>query len=202
MQSMIINFILEYGYLAVFILMFVENIFPPIPSELILGFVGYLITSGYYDVLGMYVVAICGSYLGTYIFYFIGLLFDENKLVALFQSKWLTYLGFRQSAIQKSNHWFHRYGHYVVFYGRFVPMIRSFVSIPAGMNHMSFFCFSFYSLIGIMIWNGLLILLGIYLGIYWQNIIYFIHDYCFIVGGAFVAFLLYKCIPLIRQRKR
>lgn len=202
MQSMIMNVILEYGYLAVFMLMFIENIFPPIPSELILGFVGYLIMSGYYDYLGMYAVAICGSYLGSYIFYFIGWLFDEKRLSSLLKTKCLTYLGFRQKTIQKSNAWFLRYGHYIVFYGRFVPMMRSVVSIPAGMNHMPFLKFSFYSLLGIMIWNGLLILLGIYLGVYWQNIVYFVQDYFIVIIIIFIIFLIIKVLPLIRQRMR
>ena len=201
MQSWIMNIILEYGYLAVFLLMFIENIFPPIPSEIILGFVGYLIMSGYYDYLGMYAVAICGSYLGSYIFYFIGLLFDEKRLSSLLKTKWFSYLGFRQNSIQKSNTWFLRYGHYIVFYGRFIPMMRSLVSIPAGMNHMSFIKFSFYSLFGIMIWDGVLILIGIYLGVYWQNIVYFIQDYFIVVIIALVTFLIMKLLPLFRQKK-
>lgn len=170
MQEWIIMLIQEYGYVSLFVLMIVENVFPPIPSEVILTFAGFMTSMTYLTILGVIIVGSCGSFLGGLILYYLGRLLTPLRLESLLNSQWAIRLHFHKEDIQKTQDWFLKYGKKAVFFGRLVPMIRSLISIPAGMAQMSFFSYSLYTLLGTLLWDTILVILGTYLGQQWPYI--------------------------------
>lgn len=170
MQEWIIMLIQEYGYVSLFVLMIVENVFPPIPSEVILTFAGFMTSMTYLTILGVIIVGSCGSFLGGLILYYLGRLLTPLRLENLLNSQWAIRLHFHKEDIQKTQDWFLKHGKKAVFFGRLVPMIRSLISIPAGMAQMSFFSYSLYTLLGTLLWDTILVLLGTYLGQQWPYI--------------------------------
>ena len=155
------NFILDvmgtWGYIGICFLIAVENIFPPIPSEVILTFGGFLTTYSTLTPLGVITSATIGSLLGAIILYYLGYFFS-SKLNRLFKN----------DDIVKANDWFKNKRCKAVLYCRFVPIVRSLVSIPAGINKMSMPIFLLYTTLGTIIWNTVLVYAGVFLGNNWS----------------------------------
>ena len=155
------NFILDvmgtWGYIGICFLIAVENIFPPIPSEVILTFGGFLTTYSTLTPLGVIISATIGSLLGAIILYYLGYFFS-SKLNRFFKN----------DDIVKANDWFKNKGCKAVLYCRFVPIVRSLVSIPAGINKMSMPIFLLYTTLGTIIWNTVLVYAGVFLGSNWS----------------------------------
>ena len=151
------------GYLGILLLMVLENVFPPIPSELIMPSAGFAAARGDMS-LGMVVLmGTLGSVIGTLPLYYIGRAFGEDKLVAWADKhgKWLTLSG---KDIRKADDWFDRHGSKAVLFGRMVPGIRSLLSLPAGMSEMPLPKFLIYSAIGSALWSAALAYAGYALG--------------------------------------
>ncbi len=189
MLANILALINSFGYKAIFILIMFENIFPPIPCEIILTFGGFLTTITSLKPLGVIIVATLGSYLGSIILYFMGYLIKINCL-----NKILIYCHFKPNDLERSINWFEQYGKFTVLLARLVPIIRSIVSIPAGITKMNFFSFSLYTLIGTIIWNTILVYLGIILGNNWCMISKYIKQYALIICILFFIILTIKKI--------
>lgn len=163
MTDWIQNLMDSMGYLGILLLMVLENIFPPIPSELIMPSAGFAAARGDMS-LGMVVLmGTLGSVLGTLPLYYIGKAFGEDKLVAWADKhgKWLTLSG---KDIRKADDWFDRHGSKAVLFGRMVPGIRSLLSLPAGMSEMPLPKFLIYSAIGSALWSAALAYAGYALG--------------------------------------
>lgn len=191
MLTSILALINTYGYKAIFILITIENIFPPIPCEIILTFGGFLTTLTTLQPYGVILVATLGSYIGAVILYFMGYLIKLDKLKSL-----LVHCHFKANDFDRSISWFEDYGNIAVFLGRLVPIIRSIISIPAGITKMNFFSFSLYTLIGTIIWNTILVFLGILLGNNWIMISKYIKQYALIMG------ILFLLLIIIRKKKK
>lgn len=190
MITSLLEYINSFGYKAIFILIAIENIFPPIPCEIILTFGGFMTTITDLTPLGVIVVASLGSYLGAVILYCLGYLIKLDKLTII-----LAKFHFNEPELKRSINWFERYGKISVLVGRLIPIIRSLISLPAGIMKMNFFSFSLYSLIGTIIWNTILVCLGIILGNSWTLISNYIKQYTFII--LIIALIIY----LIRKRR-
>lgn len=151
------------GYAGILLLMIVENLFPPIPSEVILPSAGFAASRGSLNVAIVVIVATIGSVLGTLPLYYIGRAFGEEKLVAWADKhgKWLTLRG---KDIRKADDWFDKHGTKAVLFGRMIPGIRSLLSLPAGMSEMPLPKFLIYSAIGSALWASLLVGAGYVLG--------------------------------------
>ena len=160
MQEFIINIMNSYGYIGVFLLILIENIFPPIPSELILLFGGFMTTYTKLNIIGMIISSTLGSLIGALLLYKIGTIFSKEKLKILISGKLGRVLKLKNSDIDNANKWFTNEGKKTVFFGRFIPLIRSIISIPAGINKMNISKFITYTLLGSVIWNLVLIILG------------------------------------------
>ena len=160
MQEFIINIMNSYGYIGVFLLILLENIFPPIPSELILLFGGFMTTYTKLNIIGMIISSTLGSLIGALLLYKIGTIFSKEKLKILISGKLGRVLKLKNSNIDNANKWFTNEGKKTVFFGRFIPLIRSIISIPAGINKMNISKFITYTLLGSVIWNLVLIILG------------------------------------------
>jgi alkaline phosphatase len=180
-----------YGYKAIFILITIENIFPPIPCEVILTFGGFLTTISTLQPHAVIIVATLGSYLGAVILYFMGYLIKTDRLKEI-----LVYCHFKENDFDRSVKWFDKYSSLAVLLGRLVPIIRSIISIPAGITKMNFFNFSIYTLFGSIIWNTILVFLGILLGNNWILISKYLKQYALIIG------IIFLIIIMIKKRKR
>lgn len=171
MQEFIINIMNSYGYIGVFLLILLENIFPPIPSELILLFGGFMTTYTKLNIIGMIISSTLGSLIGALLLYKIGTIFSKEKLKILISGKLGRVLKLKNSNIDNANKWFTNEGKKTVFFGRFIPLIRSIISIPAGINKMNISKFITYTLLGSVIWNLVLIILGHIVGRNWKAIL-------------------------------
>lgn len=171
MQEFIINIMNSYGYIGVFLLILIENIFPPIPSELILLFGGFMTTYTKLNIIVMIISATLGSLIGALLLYKIGTIFDKEKLKILISGKLGKVLNLKNSDIDNANKWFSNEGQKTVFFCRFIPLIRSIISIPAGMNKMKISKFITYTLLGSVIWNLVLIIIGHIVGRNWKAIL-------------------------------
>ncbi len=176
MEKWIVDWMEQYGYMGVLLLIAIENVFPPIPSEVILTFGGFMTTYTSMSVLGVVLAATGGSVGGAIVLYSIGRLVDAARLQWLVQ-RWGRYVRLKPSDIQRAEAWFHRYGYWAVLVGRMVPLVRSLISIPAGMAHMHFGLFLLLTTIGTLFWNVLLVSLGAALGRSWYTVLHFMEIY-------------------------
>lgn len=151
------------GYPGIAFLMFLENVFPPIPSELIMPLAGFTATLGELSLLGVILAGTLGSLLGQLPLFYLGRFVHEARLKrwADRYGKWLAVSG---EDVAKADDWFDRHGSKAVFFCRLIPGVRSLISIPAGMSGMSLLPFLLYTALGTAIWSGLLAYLGSVLG--------------------------------------
>lgn len=163
MADWITDLIGEHGYLALIALMFLENVFPPIPSELIMPFAGYAAARGDIDPIGAVIAGSAGSLLGTLAWYIVGYSLGAARLkrFAKRYGRWLT---ISESDVDRAQQWFNRYGGLAVCIGRLIPAVRSVISAPAGIAQMGIGWFLLWSSVGTVAWTSLLTGLGYWLG--------------------------------------
>lgn len=165
MQEWITNTMNTLGYLGIGLLMFLENLFPPIPSELIMPLAGFTASqpNSQIQVIPAIAVGVIGTIVGAVPWYYAGLLLGQQRLQLLAEryGKWI---GISSDDIEKSVHWFQKHGNKAVLLGRLVPGIRTLISIPAGISNMSIVPFFVYSTIGTVGWVSLLTYAGYFLG--------------------------------------
>ncbi len=164
------------GYPGLALVMFLENVFPPIPSEIVLPLAGSLTLTGRFTLLGVTVVGMFGSVLGALAFYGIGRGFGEVRLRSLV-ARYGRWILLSKEDIDRADAWFRRYGEYVIFFGRMVPIIRSVISIPAGLAAMPLLRFCFYTAIGTAMWSFALAFAGRLLGASWPLVADWINKY-------------------------
>lgn len=181
MQEIILSVMGKYGYIGVLLLIMVENVFPPIPSEVILLFGGFMTTYTKLSIFGMVVASTLGSLFGAIILYYIGKIFNKDRLKKIISGKLGKILRLKVSDIDNADNWFDNKGNKTVFFCRFVPLIRSLISIPAGMSDMPMFKFLLYTLFGSLIWNTVLIIVGSVVGENWTKIVNVLDTYSHIV---------------------
>lgn len=165
MQEWITNTMNSLGYLGIGLLMFLENLFPPIPSELIMPLAGYTATlpNSQIQVIPAISVGVIGTIVGAIPWYYAGLLLGQQRL-QLLVGRYGKWIGISGEDIEKSVHWFQKHGAKAVLFGRLVPGIRTLISIPAGISKMPIIPFFFYSTIGTIGWVSLLTYAGYFLG--------------------------------------
>lgn len=163
MQEWIINTMTSLGYVGIALLMFAENLFPPIPSELIMPLAGFTVAQGDMNFTIAVLAGVVGTVVGAFPWYYAGVFVGEERLKKLANKygKWITVSG---DDIDKANRWFNRYGKKAVFFGRLVPGIRTLISLPAGLNEMALGTFLIYSTLGTTLWVMFLTFLGFILG--------------------------------------
>lgn len=151
------------GYLGISLLMFLENLFPPIPSELIMPLAGFTVARGDLQLIPAIVAGVSGTVLGALPWYYIGQSISAPRLSA-WMDRYGRWLGLSAKDIQRANAWFDRQGAAAVFLGRLVPGVRTLISLPAGINGMALPRFLLYTTAGTLIWTTLLTLAGYFLG--------------------------------------
>lgn len=187
MNETITQLIQNYGYVAVALLIAAENIFPPIPSELILTFTGFLTLSANLSVPGAIIASTIGAFIGAVTLYWVGTFFDQDRLSRFAASKVGRRFGLSPEKITKTENYFNSHGRAATFFGRFIPVVRSLISLPAGMGRFSLARFSFYTILGTTIWNTVLIYAGRFAGNAYQQVVQEFEGLSLIVLIAFCA---------------
>jgi len=178
----------------------IENVFPPIPSEVILTFGGFATTISNITVLGSVIAATIGSVIGAIALYWIGRVLNEERIDKLVDSKVGKILGLKKENIHKAFSWFDSKGKFAVFFGRFIPIVRSLVSVPAGMAKMAIAPFLVLTTVGSLIWNTVLISLGRIAGASWNRIAEYIGGYSDIVFGGFIVVFVLGIIAFYAKK--
>lgn len=181
MQNIIIQIINQWGYIGVLMLIAIENIFPPIPSEIILTFSGFLTMHTKMNIIGVIIAATIGSLLGAIILYLIGRLLSKEKIEKIVDGKIGKILRLKKENIEKTYSWFEQKGENAVLFCRCIPILRSLISVPAGMTKMKIPQFVFLTTIGTIVWNTVLVYLGAKAGESWDSIVKIFEEYSSIV---------------------
>lgn len=200
MEGMIINIMNQFGYIGVFLLITIENIFPPIPSELILTFGGFMTLSTKMKVPGVIFASTLGSLAGALILYILGSILDAARLERLTGSRLGKMLHLNKEDIKKSESWFLHYGSKAIFFGRFVPIVRSLISIPAGMSRMKLGKFLFLTTLGTLVWNTVLIYSGRIAGEAWAKVLKYFDLYTAIAGVVLAFTTVILCIVFVKKK--
>lgn len=204
MAETLIEILDKFGYIGVTLLIALENIFPPIPSEVILTFGGFMTTYTKLTPAGVIACATAGSVIGAVVLYEVGCLLTKDKLDYFLYGKLGRLLHFNGDDVEYTMTWFNKKGKYTVFFCRCVPIVRSLISIPAGMAKMPWGSFLAMTAVGSAIWNILLVSLGRLAGQSWTIAAGWIRTYGnifkVILIAAVILWLTY--IILKRQKKK
>lgn len=201
MQELILSIMDQFGYIGVFLLIAIENIFPPIPSEVVLMFGGFMTTYTKLNVFGMVVSSTCGSLIGAVVLYCVGKLLNKERLKKIVSGKIGKILRIKTSDIDKADQWFYDKGNKSVFFCRFVPIVRSLISIPAGMSEMALGKFFLYTTAGSLIWNTVLVTIGNRVGENWTSILTIFERY----SNAVLLILIivfFVCLVVFYHKKK
>jgi membrane protein DedA with SNARE-associated domain len=182
------------GYLGIFFAMFVEGIFTPIPSELIMPFAGYLASTGELSFVPVIIVGSLGATLGSTVAYFLG-----RKLGRPFLDRYGRYLGLDKDSLDKADAWFAKWGKYGILIGHSIPVIRSIISFPAGITRMELKTFVPFTFLGATVWNTVLVTAGYFLGEYWIRFAETLDGWdVVIIAVLVVAYIVY----LVHHRRK
>lgn len=189
----IIRVVAESGYPGIVALMFAENIFPPIPSELIMPLAGFVAAKGQLNPVLVVLAGVLGSVLGALPWYYLGMRLGRERLCALAarRGRWLT---LDEHDVGKAIDWFGRHGGKAVLLGRLIPTVRTLISVPAGMARMPLLPFLAYSVIGTAVWTGLLTAAGYLLRSEYQLVGRYVDAASKIIIGLIVLTYLYRLV--------
>ena len=193
MQEFMLSIINQFGYLGVFLLIAIENIFPPIPSEVVLLFSGFMTTYTELNVVIMIIASTLGSLVGAIVLYYVGKILNKERLKKIVSGKIGKILRLKNEDIEKADKWFDTKGNKTVFFCRFIPIVRSLISIPAGMSEMPMLKFLIYTIVGSAIWNTVLIIAGNMVGENWVNILNIFEQYSHITLIVLILIFIIGC---------
>ncbi len=189
------------GYPGIFLIMLLECVFPPIPSEVVMPLAGFLVSQGEFNFWLVMLSGTLGSLAGALLLYYLGVWADEAILRNWVRKhgKWIQV---SETDIDRVQKWFTKHGQSVIFFGRMIPIIRSLISIPAGMERMRMGKFIFYTVLGSILWNFLLTYGGMLLGENWNRIITWLDIYQNVVLVILVLLVVAFIVWLILRRRK
>ncbi|MBR2518697.1 MAG: DedA family protein [Selenomonadaceae bacterium] len=187
-SQVFLEFIDAWGYLAVVILMAMENACIPVPSELILGFAGYMVSAERMTFTGAMIAGMVGGMVGSIFAYVVGSTGGRK-----FVDKYGKYFFIKKSHVDLAQNWFDKYGIRAVFFSRMLPVVRTFISLPAGFARVNFKQFLFYTFAGSLPWTALILYAGVLLGDNWEYLLEIGHEFsiAFIVVSVVIIAWLY-----------
>lgn len=190
----------KYGLLMIFLIIMFEYACFPIPSELVLPFLGYVSNYNFYNLFGVIIMSVIVGYIGSLICYLVGYYGGSKIYNKIYNKipKW-------RKGLDASHGFFYKYGNISVMVGRVIPMFRTYVSFFAGLFKQSLFKYSLYSIVGITVWNAILITLGYYLSYKWELVESYYEKYkilfLIIIITLLIIFLIYKVYKKIKNTK-
>jgi membrane protein DedA with SNARE-associated domain len=185
-----------WGLPAVFFLMLLESACIPVPSEAIMPFAGFAVSEGTMSLLGITFAGVAGNLVGSWIAYAIGLYGGRP-----FIDRYGKYVLLRHHHVELAERWFARYGPLAVFFSRMIPIVRTFISLPAGIARMPFWKFTLYTVLGCLPWVFMLGWLGTRLGSNWEKIRPYLHYADYVVVAALVVVVVWAVWKWRRGRK-
>ncbi|WCZ38322.1 DedA family protein [Corynebacterium jeddahense] len=198
MQSIIdwiVGLMETLGAPGVGIAILLENLFPPIPSEVVLPLAGFTVAQGTLNMWAVFIWSVVGSVAGAYALYGIGVWLGLERLRKVADWMWLV----RASDVDAAMRFFTKYGRSSVFFGRLIPGVRSLISIPAGLGKMNLLTFGLWTTLGSGIWNAVLIYLGYVLGDNWEKATGYADTYSNVIYGVLVLIILAFLVYFIRR---
>lgn len=191
----VLGFIGKIGYFGVFLLMALESANIPIPSELIMPFSGFLVSQGHFNLLLLVIVGALGNLFGSLISYAIALAVGKPLI------GYLKRIPFFSDDYEKAERFFSKHGSASVFWGRMIPVIRTFISFPAGIFRVPIGKFSFLTFSGSFLWSGFMALVGFYLGENWMVLEGYFRKFDYLIVIIIVVVLGYYIYNKIKSRK-
>ena len=177
MEETMLRIMNDYGYLGIFFLIFIENVFPPIPSEVVLLFGGAMTVLAGLNAPTVVIVATLGSLAGAVVLYLLGRILKAERLRKLFSGRFGQILRLKPEDVDKATAWFVKYEKKAVLICRCVPIVRSLISIPAGVTEMNVPLFLLLTTVGSAVWNTVLVCLGAFLGAQWEKALPYFDQY-------------------------
>ena len=193
MASWVMRMIHSAGSPGIALLMFIENVFPPIPSELIMPLAGYMVTQGQLSMIAIIAAGTIGSVLGALPLYYLGRKVGQKRMKELAErhGRWVTVA---PEEIDRAKGWFDRHGGMAVLFCRLIPGVRSLISIPAGIGKMNLAAFLAYTTVGSAIWTALLAWLGYVLGSNFEKVGEYLDPVSWVVLGGLLAWYIWRVI--------
>ncbi|MBP1785378.1 DedA family protein [Micromonospora chalcea] len=185
------------GAVGVALLVALESIIPPIPSEIVLAMAGYLSAEGRFNVVFIVLAATVGSLLGALVLYWLGAALGEERL-----KRWLDHIPLVDlQDLEKADRWFERHGRWAVLIGRVVPVVRSLVSVPAGANRMPLGEFILLTTLGSGVWNALIVGAGFTLGSRWEDVDRYSSWFNYAIFAVFGFMIVSWAVKKVRRRR-
>ncbi len=198
MKEWVVEIMTSLGYLGIGLLMFLENLFPPIPSELIMPLAGFTAAQGKMELVPAIAAGVLGTVLGAFPWYYLGKMVSEERIKG-WADRYGKWLGISGGDIDKANRWFDLHGKKAVLLCRMVPGVRTLISLPAGINAMPMLPFLLFSTIGTVLWVTFLTAAGYLLGNNYELVDAYLAPVSKIVAVTLVIALI---IWIIRKRTR
>ena len=183
--TLLTSIITTYGYLAVFALMTAESCLIPIPSEVTMTFAGFLAGIGIFNIWVAILIGALGNLFGSLLSFWLGRKMGEDWIRIAIR-KWGKFILVHEKDFDKSLAWFAKYGQGITFGSRLLPIVRTFISLPAGISNMNAKKFAIFTFIGSFIWSGVLAFLGLKLGQNWQVIDPYFRKFQFVIIGLII----------------
>lgn len=201
MENWIGNLIEQMGYLGIVFLMFIENVFPPIPSEIIMPLAGYTAAQGELTLLGVIVAGSFGSLLGALMWYGVGRKLGADRLAdwASRHGRWIT---LSPDDVSMANRWFSKHGYWAVLFGRLIPTLRTLIAVPAGIFKMPPLIFLFLTSIGTVMWEGSLAYLGYKMGENYEVVDRYIGPVSAVVLVVLLCWYVYRVVTFDKKIKK
>jgi membrane protein DedA with SNARE-associated domain len=199
MAQWVIDTIQSTGYFGIVLLMFLENIFPPIPSELIMPLAGYMVAEGKQNLAGVILAGTVGSVMGALPLYYAGYFLGEERLKA-FADKHGRWLTVSREDLERAKKWFDRHGKMAVLLCRLVPALRSLISIPAGIARMNLALFLFYTAMGASLWTALLTGAGYLLGAKFETVGEYLNPMSYVIVGVILFSYIIRVVKQGRKK--
>ncbi|MDX2251512.1 MAG: DedA family protein [Nitrospira sp.] len=177
LSKFVINTISLMGYSGILLTMAIESACIPLPSEIIMPFSGYLVTTGQFTMLGVTLAGAVGNVLGSIVAYYAGVWGGRP-----FVERYGRYFLVSHHDLDVADRWFAKYGEAAVFFGRMLPVVRTFISLPAGIANMNFPRFVIFTFIGALPWCYLLAYIGVRMGEEWDNLRGYFHQFDVVIG--------------------
>lgn len=199
MQNWIVDIVREMGPLGVGLLMFLENVFPPIPSEVIMPLAGYLSEQGQMSFWPLVAAGVAGSLAGAVFWYGVGRTVTHDRLCDWVEAHGI-WLAMTPKDVDRAVEWFEEHGRYSVFLGRLLPVVRTLISVPAGYSRMALPRFLLLTSLGTAIWTGALAYVGRILGKQFRQVEQFIGPVSWVVIGVLVLWYIYRVVQIRTAR--
>jgi membrane protein DedA with SNARE-associated domain len=197
LEHFVVDVLGRYGYTAVFVLMLLESACIPIPSELTMVFGGFLVSRGELDFVAVSLIGTVANLVGSWIAYWVGYVGGRPLI-----HRWGRYVLIRDHEVDRAHDWFERHGEAAVFVSRLLPVVRTFISLPAGVARMPFGRFTVYTFLGCLPWCFALTWAGVLLGDNWETFLRYGRPISYLIATAFVAVIGWWLYRRYRARKR